>query len=83
MELFDVSTGKVFKAVEKITYFIYSVSNKFIFLPDTTELTELSKGFSSLGRVEGTVLAIDGTHIPFKLLNIGTENTLTENNFIL
>ncbi len=62
-ELFGVSTYKIFESVEKIVTFLFSISQDFIFLPNFNEFEELSDGFSLLGNIHGTLLAIDGTHI--------------------
>ncbi len=63
-EQLGVSTFKIFNSVEKMAKFLFENSNNFIFLPVEQELESLCKEFSLLGNVLGTVLAIDGTHIP-------------------
>ena len=69
-ELFGIPLATTFRIIEKTSNFINSVSIKYIRLPGLNEFNILEAGFRSLADFPGTILAIDGTHIPITALSV-------------
>ena len=63
-ELFEVSLNNVFREVEQMSKYIFSISGDYIKLSGLYELESLSNGFLRYGNINGPTLVIDDTHIP-------------------
>lgn len=57
------STTYIRTKIEKITAILFSIHHRYIKLPTDVEYAALSREFSELSPIHGTVMAVDGTHI--------------------
>ena len=66
---FGKSTNFCRTAIKYVVNTIFPRNGEFIKLPVFSEMEELSMGFRELGNIEGTIMAIDGTHIEISAPN--------------
>ncbi len=52
--------------VNTMTNILFALVDKYVALPDENEMPSLSESFATMSNIHGTILALDGTHIPIR-----------------
>ena len=63
-EIFGIPYATIFRIVKNVSNIVYKLATAEIIFPEPHEYEELKQGFYQIASISGTIMAIDGTHIP-------------------